>query len=160
MRIIAHLDMDAFFAAIEERDNPQFYGMPIAVGADPKSGQGRGVVATANYKAREYGIHSALPISKAWQYSEAARRRGKPPVIFLPANFERYTEASEHIMAIIRAHAPLVEQASVDEAYFDISFFGSYAKAEKICRAIKGEIKEKEKVTASVGIGPNKLIAK
>ena len=159
-RIIAHLDMDAFFAAIEERDNPQFRGLPIAVGSDPKGGQGRGVVATANYTAREYGIHSALPISKAWQFSEAARLRGKPAVIFLPPNFEQYTEVSEHIMAIIRAHAPLVEQASVDEAYFDLSFSGSFAKAEKICRAVKEEIKEKEKVTASVGIGPNKLIAK
>ncbi|MCR4322956.1 MAG: DNA polymerase IV [Candidatus Azambacteria bacterium] len=159
-RIIAHLDMDAFFAAIEERDNPRFLGMPIAVGSDPKEGQGRGVVATANYKAREYGIHSALPISKAWQLSEAARRRGRHPVIFLPANFERYTEASEHIMAIIREHAPLVEQASVDEAYFDLSFSDSFAEAEKICRAIKEEIKKKEKITASIGIGPNKLIAK
>lgn len=159
-RIIAHLDMDAFFAAIEERDNPRFHGMPIAVGSDPQGGQGRGVVATANYKAREYGIHSALPISKAWQLSEAARRSGKPAVIFLPPNFTRYTEASEHIMAVIREHAPLVEQASVDEAYFDVSFCGSYAKAENICRTIKEEIKEKEKVTASVGIGPNKLIAK
>ncbi|MEK7493891.1 MAG: DNA polymerase IV [Patescibacteria group bacterium] len=159
-RIIAHLDMDAFFAAIEERDNPRFRGMPIAVGSDPMGGQGRGVVATANYKAREYGIHSALPISKAWQFSEAARKSGKPPVVFLPPNFERYTEASEHVMDIIRAHAPLVEQASVDEAYFDVSFSGSYAKAEKLCQTIKEEIKEREKVTASVGIGPNKLIAK
>ena len=83
MRIIAHLEMDAFFAAIEERDNPRLRGLPIAVGADPLQGHGRGVVATANYKAREYGLRSALPISQAWRMSEAARRQGRPPVFFL-----------------------------------------------------------------------------
>ena len=72
MRIIAHLDMDAFFAAIEERDTPRFRGLPLAVGADPQEGRGRGVVSTANYKARVYGLHSALPISTAWRLSEAA----------------------------------------------------------------------------------------
>ena len=68
MRIIAHLDMDAFFAAVEERDNPRFAGLPIVVGSDPEGGHGRGVVSTANYKAREYGIRSALPIGKAWEF--------------------------------------------------------------------------------------------
>ena len=76
MRIVAHIDMDAFYAAIEERDTPRFRGLPLAVGADPEDGKGRGVVSTANYKAREYGIHSAMPISTAWRLSEAARRQG------------------------------------------------------------------------------------
>ena len=75
MRLIAHLDMDAFYAAVEERDHPELRGHPIVTGADPKAGQGRGVVTTANYAARKYGIRSALPISRAWRLAEAARRR-------------------------------------------------------------------------------------
>lgn len=164
MRIIAHIDMDAFFAAIEERDNPRFSGLPIVIGADPNSpageGKGRGVVSTANYKAREYGIRSALPISKAWRFSEEAKRRGLPPAVFLPGDFEKYSRISEEIMAIIHQYSPLVEEASVDEAYFDLTPAGSFEKAGKICRQIKKEIKEKERLTCSIGIGPNKLIAK
>ncbi|MBU4000025.1 hypothetical protein KKG29_02500 [Patescibacteria group bacterium] len=108
MRIIAHLDMDAFFAAVEERDNPQFKGMPIAVGADPGQGRGRGVVSTANYKAREYGIHSALPISVTWRLSESARKAGKPSVIFLPVDIEKYAAVSEKIMDIVKKYSPKV----------------------------------------------------
>ena len=167
MRIIGHIDMDAFFASVEERDNPRFAGRPIVVGADPEGGKGRGVVSTANYAARAYGIRSALPISTAWRASEAARKKGLPPAVFLEVNMEKYSEVSECVMEIVRAHVPpdprgvvLVEQASVDEAYFDLSFAGSYEQAERIARAIKDEIKTKERLTASVGIGPNKLIAK
>ena len=160
MRIIAHLDMDAFFASIEERDNPRFAGLPLVVGADPKEGAGRGVVSTANYAARAYGIRSALPITKAWQFSEAARRKGLPPAIFLGVNMKKYGEVSREIMAILRTYAEHVEEASVDEAYFDLSASGSYEQAEKIAREIKNEIKKQQKLTASVGIGPNKLIAK
>jgi DNA polymerase IV (DinB-like DNA polymerase) len=160
MRIIAHLDMDAFFAAIEERDNPRLRGLPIAVGADPRQGAGRGVVATANYGAREYGLRSALPISQAWRMSEAARRRGRPPVVFLPPRFERYVEVSEKIVSIVRAHVPQIERAGLDEMYFDLSFAGSFEKAADISREIKADLGEKERLTASVGIGPNKLIAK
>jgi DNA polymerase IV (archaeal DinB-like DNA polymerase) len=160
MRIVAHIDMDAFFAAVEERDTPRFRGLPIAVGADPDGGRGRGVVAAANYKAREYGIHSALPISQAWRLSEAARRRGKPPVVFLSVDMKKYAAVSERIMAIIRSFAPVVEEAGIDEAYADLSFAGSYEKAEEVCRAVKKDILAKERLTASVGIGPNKLIAK
>jgi len=152
--------MDAFFASIEERDNPRFKGKPIVVGADPKGGSGRGVVSTANYKAREYGIRSALPISAAWEFSEAARLKGLPGAIFLGVNMKLYGEVSGRIMEILRRHVPLVEEASVDEAYFDISFTGSYEKAKRLCEEIKSEIKERESLTASIGIGPNKLIAK
>lgn len=159
-RIIGHLDLDAFFASVEERDNPKFRGKPLVVGSDPMGGTGRGVVATANYAARTYGIFSATPITKAWRLSEAARMRGEEPVIFVEGDHHRYGEVSGHVMDIIRAHVPLVEQASIDEAYFDLSFLGSFEKAERICRKIKEEIREKEKITASVGIGPNKLIAK
>jgi nucleotidyltransferase/DNA polymerase involved in DNA repair len=160
MRIIAHLDMDAFFAAVEERDNPRLQGLPIAVGADPRQGAGRGVVATANYKAREYGLRSALPISQAWRLSEAARRRGQPTVVFLPPRFDRYVEESEKIVSIVGANVSLIERAGLDEMYLDLSAAGSYERAAEISRKIKAEIREKERLTASIGIGPNKLIAK
>lgn len=160
MSIIAHLDMDAFFAAVEERDHPELKDLPLVVGSDPEDGKGRGVVSTANYPARKYGIHSATPISRAWKLSEAAKRRGEPGVVFLSPNFARYSEVSDRIMSIVRRHVPVVEEAGVDEAYMDLSFAGSYSQAREIALAIKREISVEEKLTASVGIGPNKLIAK
>jgi len=160
MRIIAHLDMDAFFAAVEERDHPRLRGLPIAVGADPRGGQGRGVVATANYKARAYGLHSALPISWAWRMSEQARRRGLPPVVFVAPDFEKYVRASRAIVGIIQERVPIIERAGLDELYMDLGFAGSYPEAEGLARVLKREIREKEDLTASIGIGPNKLIAK
>ena len=160
MRLIGHLDMDAFFAAIEERDHPELKGRPVVVGADPAGGKGRGVVATANYPARQYGIHSALPISQAWKASEAARRRGLPAAVFVRGRHRRYSEVSGRIMAILHRFAPVVEEASIDEAYFDLSFAGSYERAAEICRQIKAEIKTREDLTASIGLGPNKLVAK
>lgn len=174
-RIIAHLDLDAFFASVEERDHPWLKGKPIVVGADPKEGNGRGVVSTANYKAREYGIHSGMPISRAWQLSEKAKRMGKESAIFLASSHGKYSKASERIMAIIKKYVPMREQASIDEIYMNLSpdaligvptllrrrdFTKSFKNAEELCRKIKKEIKAKEKLTASVGIGPNKLIAK
>lgn len=159
--------MDAFFASIEERDNPRLAGRPIVVGSDPEEGAGRGVVSTANYAARVYGIRSALPISTAWKFSEIARKKGLPPAVFIEVNMRKYSEVSRRIIEIISMRVPpnpagvvLLQQASVDEAYFDLSFSGSYEEAEKIVRVIKDEIKIKERLTASVGIGPNKLIAK
>ena len=159
--------MDAFFASIEERDNPRLAGRPIVVGSDPEGGKGRGVVSTANYAARAYGIRSALPISTAWRLSEAARKKGLLAAAFLEVNMEKYSEVSHRIMEIVRNHVPpgpdgvvLIQQASVDEAYFDLSFSGSYEAAEKIVRAMKDDIHLRERLTASVGVGPNKLIAK
>lgn len=152
--------MDAFFASVEERDKPYLLGLPVVVGADPLEGGGRGVVSTANYKAREYGIRSATPISKAWQFSEEAKSRGKAPAIFISPNFKKYTTASARVIKIIKKYARSIEEASIDEAYFDLSFTGSYKKAEALCRKIKKEIREKEHLSASIGIGPNKLIAK
>src|SRR4030042_5128571 len=179
IRIIVHLDMDAFFAAVEERDTPQWRGLPIVVGASPRGGKGRGVVSTANYKAREYGIHSALPISKAWQFSEWAKKRGEPAAIFVEPDIEKYEMVSDRILEIVRSvlisFAPVrpplpsggrtaagysVEQAGIDEMYLDLSFVGSYETAKEICQKIKEEIKKKEKLTCSIGVGPNKLIAK
>jgi DNA polymerase IV (DinB-like DNA polymerase) len=160
MRIIGHLDMDAFFAAIEERDHPELKGRPLVVGADPAGGQGRGVVSTANYPARTYGIHSAMPISRAWQLAEAARRRGRPAAVFVRGSHRKYGEVSGRIMAIVHHFAPIVEEASIDEAYFDLSFTGSYDRAADLARQIKAAILAQEKLTASIGIGPNKMVAK
>ncbi|MCL5004760.1 MAG: DNA polymerase IV [Patescibacteria group bacterium] len=175
-RIIAHLDMDAFFAAVEERDRPKYKGQPIVVGSDPMEGKGRGVVSTANYKARKYGIRSATPISRAWQMSEEARKKGFPPAIFLFPNFKKYEKASFEVSKIVSKFSPLVEPASIDEMYFDLSpsvlfrthpelvegmsFCGNYKKAGSICKKIKNKIKREEKLTCSIGIGSNKLIAK
>ena len=159
-RIIAHLDMDAFFAAVEETDRPSLKGLPIAVGADPREGRGRGVVATANYKAREYGLHSALPISVAWGFSERARRQGKPPVVFLPPRFDRYVEVSGRIVSLVRAHVSRIERAGLDEMYLDMTACPSYEDAAAVARRIKADIRRVTGLTASIGIGPNKLIAK
>ena len=160
MAIIAHLDMDAFFAAVEERENPRWQGKPIVVGADLTAGRGRGVVSTANYAARAYGIHSALPITRAWRLSEAAVKQGKPAAIFLPVNSRLYSAISRRVMMIIRRFVDRIEQVSVDEAYFDISVAGNYIEAKKLTQTIKAEVKEREQLTCSIGIGPNKLIAK
>ncbi|MFZ5861674.1 MAG: DNA polymerase IV [Nitrospirota bacterium] len=159
-RIIAHVDMDAFFAAVEERERPHLTGLPIAVGADPMDGKGRGVVATANYPARVYGLHSAMPITQAWRRSEWARRQGKPAVVFLRPNFAQYAETSARIRAIVERHASTIEQAGIDELYVDLSATGSYERAREMALAVKRDIVAHERLTASIGLGPNKLIAK
>lgn len=159
-RIILHIDMDAFFASVEERDKPWLKGKPIVVGADPKEGKGRGVVSTANYAARKYGIHSAMPISTAWRLSERAKSEGHPPAVFLTGTYHKYGETSARIMDILRRHVDALEPASIDEAYGDVSSLGSYAKARAIAAKIKKEILTKEKLTCSVGVAPNKLVAK
>ena len=172
MRIIAHLDMDAFFASVEEKERPYLKGQPIAVGADPQGGKGRGVISTANYPARAYGIKSATPIRKAWELSEVARRKGLPPVVLISSGFRKYSETSKRIMAVVAKHLkatqknlfekepPTLEQVSVDECYFDLSFAGSFERAENIAEKIKKDILKKEKLSSSIGIGPNKLVAK
>ncbi|MEK7138354.1 MAG: DNA polymerase IV [Patescibacteria group bacterium] len=160
MRIIGHIDMDAFFAAVEERDRPRLKGRPIVVGSDPEDGKGRGVVSTANYKAREYGIHSAMPISKAWELSEKAKKEGKPPATFIGGSFRKYSEVSKKIFEVVEKYVSSFEQNSVDEGYLDLSATGSYEKAGVLAKKIQVEIKTKEKLTCSIGIGPNKLIAK
>ncbi|UVT15177.1 MAG: DNA polymerase IV [Nitrospira sp.] len=160
LRIIAHLDMDAFYAAIEERDTPAFRGIPLVVGADPLGGRGRGVASTSNYLARAYGIHSATPISTAWRLSEEARRAGKPPVTFVSVDMPKYTRVSEEVLQIVRRFIPQVEQASIDEVYGDLSWTESYEEAERLSYRLKETIRLEQQLTASVGIGPNKLIAK
>ncbi len=152
MPIIFHIDMDAFFAACEERQNPDLAGKPIVIGADPKAGSGRGVVSTASYEARKYGIHSALPISKAYRLC--------PTAVFLPVNMKLYVETSYRVMQIIRKYASAFQQVSVDEAFIIPNLENNENNVEKIAMQIKNEIKEKEGLTCSIGVGPNKSIAK
>ena len=144
--------MDYFFAQIEERENPHFKGKPIVVGADPKGGKGRGVVSTCNYEARKYGIKSGMPISKAYWLC--------PSAIFLPVNIKLYQKVSERIMEIVKKYSTKYEIVSLDEAYLDLTDYKSFEKAKKIGEKLKREIFEKEKLTSTVGIGPNKTIAK
>ncbi|HFE53135.1 MAG TPA: DNA polymerase IV [Bacteroidetes bacterium] len=153
-RVILHLDMDAFFAAVEEMDNPSLRGKPVVVGADPKGGRGRGVVSTANYEARKYGIHSAMPISEAY--------RRCPHAVFLPVRGHRYAEISRQIMAILRQYTPLVEPLSIDEAFLDLTHtLRIHGDPVAVAREIKSRIRrEVGDLTASIGIAPNKFLAK
>jgi DNA polymerase IV (DinB-like DNA polymerase) len=160
MRIVAHVDMDAFYAAVEERANPELRGRPVVVGADPKDGKGRGVVTAASYAARKYGIRSALPISRAWRLAEAARRRGEAEAVFVRDNRALYREVSHRIMAVVARGADAFEEASIDEAYVDLSSLGDMARGEAHARALKAAILAREGLTCSVGIAPNKLVAK
>lgn len=147
-----HVDMDAFFAAVEERENPELKGKPVVVGSDPKEGKGRGVVSTCNYEARKHGVRSAMPVSTAYKKC--------PECVFLPVNYELYAEVSQRIMQILKEHADKLEQVSIDEAYLDVSSQKTYEKAKELAQKIKDEIRQKEQLTCSVGIGPNKLVAK
>lgn len=145
--------MDYFYAAVEERENPELKGKPVVVGADPKKGKGRGVVSTCNYEARKYKIHSGTPISKAYKLC--------PECIFLPVNMELYAGVSDQIMNLLRKYSDKSEQVSIDEMYLDISGkVKDFKGAEALARKIKKEVMEKEKLSCSIGIGPNKLIAK
>ncbi|HEY7647969.1 MAG TPA: DNA polymerase IV, partial [Methylomirabilota bacterium] len=136
--------MDAFYAAVEERYNPQFRGRPIVVGADPKDGHGRGVVTAANYAARKYGIRSAMPITRAWRAAKAAQSRGEPETVFLTDNHKLYREVSARLMTLLAQGADAFEEASVDEAYLDLSALGSFEAAAERARTVKREIVERE----------------
>lgn len=152
-RFIVHVDMDAFFASVEQRDNPQYRGKPVIVGADPKSGLGRGVVSTCSYEARKFGIHSAMPISIAY--------RKCPQAIFLPVDYQKYVQVSGQIINIFKDFSPVVEQVSIDEAFLDISdTYKMYRFAYEACVVIKDRIKKEIGLTASVGLAPTKMTAK
>ncbi|MEM3697006.1 MAG: DNA polymerase IV [Candidatus Bathyarchaeia archaeon] len=152
-RIIFHVDMDHFFTAVEEREHPEYKGKPVIVGADPKGGKGRGVVSTCNYEARKFGVRSGMPISKAWKLC--------PQAVYLPVNFELYMKVSDKIMGLLRKYADKFEQWGIDEAFLDVtSKVRDYAEAETLASEIKKEIYEREGLTCSIGVGPNKLVAK
>ena len=131
--------------------NPDLRGRPIVVGADPKAGAGRGVVTTASYAARKYGIRSAMPITRAWRLAEAARRRGEPEAVFLRGDRAVYREVSDRIMAIVARGADAFEEASIDEAYLDLSSLGDFERAGRHARAVKAEVVEREGLTCSIG---------
>jgi len=150
--IVFHIDMDSFFASIEMREKPELTGKPVVVGADPKGGKGRGVVSTCSYEARKYGIHSGMPISRAYKLC--------PTAVFLPVNFPLYIKASGEVMNILRSYAGKFQQVSIDEAYLDVSSIGSFEAARELALRIKKEIVEKEKLTCSIDVGPNKIVAK
>jgi DNA polymerase IV (DinB-like DNA polymerase) len=152
-RIILHVDMDHFFTAVEEREHPEYKGKPVVVGADPKEGKGRGVVSTCNYEARKFGVRSGMPISRAWKLC--------PDAVYLPVNYELYLKVSREIMDILRRHACKFEQWGIDEAFLDMTCkVKDYSDAEAFTKEVKKEILDKEKLTCSIGVGPNKLVAK
>ncbi len=148
--MILHVDMDAFYASVEERDRPDLVGKPVIVGGTP---EGRGVVAAANYVARKFGVHSAMPAVTA--------HRLCPRGIFLRPRMDHYAEVSDQIRAIFEKYTPLVEPLSLDEAFLDVTGSeGLFGSAVKIGRAIKQEILECLQLVASVGVAPNKFLAK
>lgn len=149
-RAILHVDMDAFYASVEVRDNPALKSKPVLVGALP---QQRGVVAACSYEARKYGIHSAMPMSRAMKLC--------PDAIVLPVRMERYVEVSKQIHRIFQTYTPDIEPVSIDEAFLDVTgsiqLFGS---TEDIGKKIKVDIRQNTGLTASVGAAPNKFLAK
>jgi DNA polymerase IV len=149
-RTIIHVDMDAFYASVEQRDRPELQGLPVIVGADPR---GRGVVSAASYEARRFGVHSAMPIGRA--------ARLCPAGVFLPVDMAKYSQASRQIMKILADFTPLLEPVSIDEAFLDVT--GSRAllgDGEAIARGIKSRIGDEVRLTASVGVASNKFVAK
>ncbi len=152
-RVIFHVDMDQFYAAVEERKHPELRGKPVVVGADPKEGKGRGVVSTCNYEARKYNIRSGMPISRAWKLC--------PDAVYLQPNYKLYVQASSRIMNILHKYADKFEQWGLDEAFLDVSLkTRNFEEAKKLAQKIKHEIREKEQLTCSIGVAPNKLVAK
>jgi len=149
MRRILHIDMDAFFSAVEEKRRPELAGRPVVVGGggDPTK---RGVVSTASYEARKFGIHSAMPLRTAYKLC--------PDAVFLPVDYEEYSRVSAEVKAILREFSPIVEDVGIDEAFLDISSIDR--PLEEIAKEIKNRIKEKTGLTCSIGIAPNKLLAK
>jgi DNA polymerase IV len=148
--VIMHLDMDAFFAAIEQTIHPSLRGKPVIVGGDPDS---RGVVSTCSYEARNYGVHSAMPMKEA--------HRLCPDAIYVNTSGDKYSYMSTQVVAIMRRYCPAVEPVSIDEAFADITpIYKRYGGPEEVAQAIKKEIKDELNLTCSIGIGPNRSVAK
>jgi DNA polymerase-4 len=150
IRKIIHIDMDAYYASVEQRDFPEYRGKAVAVGGSP---EGRGVVATASYEARRYGIHSAMPAARA--------KRLCPHLIFVKPRFEVYREVSQQIREIFFDYTPLVEPLSLDEAYLDVTEnLKGIPSASLVAKEIRERIKDKTQLTASAGVAHNKFLAK
>jgi DNA polymerase-4 len=150
LRRILHVDMDAFYASVEQRDRPELRGRPVAVGGSPES---RGVVAAASYEARPFGVRSAIPMSRAVRLC--------PGLVIVPPDFSKYRAASQQVFAIFREVTPLVEALSLDEAYLDVT---ENAWGEPLGRTVAARInaliRERTSLTASAGVAPNKFLAK
>ena len=152
-RLILHCDLDSFFASVEIRDNPLYKGKPVIIGADPKEGKGRGVVSTCSYEARKFGLHSGMPISQAFKRC--------PHGIYLRPNFEKYHEASEEVMEILKNYSSKFQQVGADEAYLDITEkCSNFNEVKDIALKIQREVYEKVGITISIGGAPTKSIAK
>jgi DNA polymerase-4 len=150
-RTILHVDLDAFFAAVEQRDRPELRGRPVVVGGGGPND--RGVVSAASYEARAFGVHSAMPLRQAGRLC--------PQAVFLPVDGAKYQSVSRDVMAILRRFSPLVEPISIDEAFLDVSGSRSlFGDGEAIARRIKGAVRDEVGLTASVGVATTKLVAK
>src|SRR6187399_1791669 len=150
MRRILHVDMDAFYASVEQRDRPELQGRPVAVGGSPAS---RGVVAAASYEARQFGVRSAIPMSRAVRLC--------PELAIVRPDFQKYRTVSNEVFAIFRSVTPLVEPLSLDEAYLDVTENAwQEPVATSVARRIKALIRETTGLTASAGVAPNKFLAK
>jgi DNA polymerase IV len=150
IRRILHIDMDAFYASVEQRDDPSLRGRPVAVGGSPA---GRGVVAAASYEARQYGIRSAMPMARAVRLC--------PELVIVRPDFAKYRAASQAVFAIFRSVTPLVEPLSLDEAYLDVTenAWGE-TLGRNVAQRLKAEIRNATSLTASAGVAPNKFLAK
>jgi DNA polymerase IV (DinB-like DNA polymerase) len=144
--------MDSFYASVEMGERPELRGKPVVIGADPKQGKGRGVVATCSYEARAFGIRSAMPISQAFVLC--------PHAVFLPPDFPRYVKASADVMAILKAHGFPFEQVSIDEAFLDVSRLGTFSAATDLAVRIRDTILTQLGLTCSIGVAPTKVVAK
>lgn len=152
-RKIIHVDMDAFYASVEIRENPDLRDKPVIIARHPKESGGRGVVATASYEARKYGVHSAMSAKKAYELC--------PDGIFVPANFDLYREVSRQIRAIFQRYTDIIQPLSLDEAYLDVTNNKkNIQSATFIARAIQKSIYEELKLTSSAGVSYNKFLAK
>lgn len=150
VRRILHCDMDCFYAAVHARDDPSLRGVPLIIGGRP---EGRGVVAAASYEVRRFGVHSAMPSSRA--------ARLCPQAVFLPPDFPRYRRESEEIFRIYREITPLVQAVSIDEAYLDVTdTLAPWGTATRVAREIRRRVREERGLTVSIGVAPNRLVAK
>jgi DNA polymerase-4 len=150
MRRILHVDMDAFYASVEQRDRPELRGRPVAVGGDPDK---RGVVAAASYEARQYGVRSAIPMARAVRLC--------PSLVIVHPDFTKYRDVSKQVFELFRSVTPLVEPLSLDEAYLDVTenAWGE-TLGMSVARRLKDEIRARTGLTASAGVAPNKFLAK
>lgn len=152
-RKIIHIDMDAFFAAVEERDNPDLRGKPVIIGSDPRKTGGRGVVSTCNYEARKFGVHSAMSSKEAFERC--------PQAVFISGNYQKYQEVGQQIRSIFKRYTDLVEPMSIDEAYLDVTQNKlGLQSAVKIAKLIQYDIWKEVQLTCSAGISYNKFLAK